>query len=106
MMRDPHAIARRMAELRVGEEVRRLREGIGISLRELARRVDLSPAMVSDIEHGRRGTSKLADIAEQLGVTAQYFADIAGVCPTCGGSGLAPQQAPGGDGSDGEGGIV
>jgi transcriptional regulator with XRE-family HTH domain len=40
-----------------GREVAARREALGLSLRELARRLDLSPGYMSDIEHGRRAPS-------------------------------------------------
>ena len=38
-----------------GRRVRRKREGMGLGLREVARRAGCSPAYLSDLEHGRRG---------------------------------------------------
>lgn len=50
--------------------VRVLREDIGISQSELARRVERSPGYVCDIEHGRRrpNLTTVAVLAEALGV--------------------------------------
>ena len=54
--------------LDLGQEIRRLRESKGITLRELARRVGVSAPFLSDLEHGRRSTTHLASIAKELGV--------------------------------------
>jgi len=43
-------------------KLREIRKELGLSLREVARRADISAAYVSDVELGRRGLSiKLAD---------------------------------------------
>lgn len=52
----------------LGEAIRYLREQRGMTLRTLARRVDVSAPFLSDIEHNRRNTEKLSAIAEALGV--------------------------------------
>lgn len=39
----------------LGAEIRRRREEMGLTLRELARRAGCSPAYLHDLEHGRRG---------------------------------------------------
>jgi len=52
----------------LGEAIRYLREQRGMTLRTLAKRVDISAPFVSDIEHNRRNTDKLPLIAEVLGV--------------------------------------
>lgn len=53
--------------------MRRRRDELDISLRELAKRLDCSPAFISDIELGRRYPSEkvLADIARVLKVKAE-----------------------------------
>ncbi|MCK4175963.1 TetR family transcriptional regulator [Aciditerrimonas ferrireducens] len=55
--------------------VRRHRLAQGLSLRELARRVGVSPATMSAIERGRTGLSveRLLAVAEALGVPASAF---------------------------------
>lgn len=55
----------------LGEKIRGLREKKDISLRELARLVDISPSFMSDIELGRRNPSKeiLEKIANKLGTS-------------------------------------
>jgi len=55
----------------LGERIRELREGRDSSLRELAQKLDLSPAFLSDVELGRRYPSEevLIKMAKSLGVT-------------------------------------
>lgn len=38
----------------IGADLRRLREGAGLSLREMAARLNMSPAYLSDLERGHR----------------------------------------------------
>ena len=54
----------------LGQYMRRRRDELDLSLREFAKRLDCSPAFISDIELGRRHPSEkvLADIARVLGV--------------------------------------
>ena len=42
----------------IGSQLRKLREDAGLSLREVARRLNYSAAHVSDLELGRRGWSE------------------------------------------------
>lgn len=51
-----------------GERIRELREGLDLSLRELARNLDVSAAFMSDVELGRRYPTEdiLAKIAKKL----------------------------------------
>ncbi|WP_248964100.1 TetR family transcriptional regulator [Sphaerisporangium perillae] len=60
-----------------GQAVRRHRLTLGVSLRELARRLAVSPATVSAIENGRTGMSvqRLHQIAAALGVPATTFVE-------------------------------
>lgn len=55
----------------LGERIRELREAKDLSLRELAERLDVSAAFLSDIELGRRHPSEkvLVKLAAQLGTT-------------------------------------
>ena len=53
-----------MPQLLFGQFVRQLREKAGLSLRELARSLDISPPFLSDIELGRRHPSE--DTLERL----------------------------------------
>jgi|SRR5208337_162084 len=78
-----------LAMQRVGDEVRRLREAKGMTLRQLGAKVDLSAPYLSDVEHGRRRLSRLTKVAKALGVKAIHFLHIAGQCPHCNGSGFA-----------------
>jgi transcriptional regulator with XRE-family HTH domain len=57
----------------LGPYMRRRRDELDISLRELAKRLDCSPAFISDIELGRRYPSEkvLADIARALKVKVE-----------------------------------
>lgn len=57
----------------LGERIRELREVQDLSLRELAGKLDLSAAFVSDIELGRRYPSEkvLAAIAKMLGASLE-----------------------------------
>jgi transcriptional regulator with XRE-family HTH domain len=57
----------------LGERIRELREQKDISLRELAKKLAVSPAFLSDIELGRRYPSDevLARIAKELGSTVE-----------------------------------
>ena len=54
----------------LGQTIRELREEKDLSVRELAKKLDLSPAFLSDVELGRRHPSDdtLARIARILGV--------------------------------------
>lgn len=52
----------------LGAAVRFLREHRQITLRELARRVGISAPFLSDIEHNRRSTDKLRELASALAV--------------------------------------
>jgi transcriptional regulator with XRE-family HTH domain len=52
----------------LGEAIRFLRESQGLSLRALAETVRVSAPFLSDLEHNRRSTDKLAEFAAALGV--------------------------------------
>jgi len=61
-----------MAEnITLGRKLRELREGAGISLRELAREAKISAPFLSDVELGRRfpKDETLSFLAEKLGVS-------------------------------------
>lgn len=62
-----------------GETMRQLRIGQGVSLRELARRIGVSPATVSAIENGKTGlkVDRLHQIAEALAVNASSLVSSA-----------------------------
>ncbi|MBX6169035.1 MAG: helix-turn-helix transcriptional regulator, partial [Thermobispora bispora] len=55
---------------RIGRAIRRARRDRGISLRELARLVGVSPGTISAIENGKTGITiaRLSRIASALGV--------------------------------------
>lgn len=50
----------------LGDAVRWLREQRGMTLRALAKKVDVTAPFLSDLEHNRRKTDKLAAIARAL----------------------------------------
>ena len=54
----------------LGEKVREVREGLGISMRELSRSAGVSSSFLSEIENGHRypKAASLAKIAKALGV--------------------------------------
>lgn len=85
-----HARALRgLAMQRVGDEIRIRREKAGMTLRALARAIDVSPPFMSDVEHGRRTTTKLSEIETTLKLKPGSLWAVAGLCRHCGGSGLA-----------------
>jgi transcriptional regulator with XRE-family HTH domain len=59
----------------IGPRIRQRREELGLSLRELARRTELSPAFISRIENGQVSTSisSLRKIADELDVPMLRF---------------------------------
>lgn len=61
-----------------GDKMRRLREELGISLREFCRRAEMSPSFVSDVENGRRYPSRmrLIRIAKTLGIPVSELVDL------------------------------
>jgi transcriptional regulator with XRE-family HTH domain len=63
----------------VGAQLRRSRSATGISLRELARRLDVSPSLVSQIETGRIQPSvrTLYAIVSELGLSLDEIFDLA-----------------------------
>ena len=75
--------------MRVGEEVFRLRELAGLTLRGLAAKVGVSAAFLCDVEHGRRRLSHLDAVSKALGVRTSHFLHLAGQCPHCNGTGYA-----------------
>ena len=72
----------------LGRAIRRLRHGRHLSIEALAHQADLHPTYLSGIERGVRNPtwSKLADLAEALGVPMQEMASEAehDTCPVCG----------------------
>ena len=73
-----------MADDAIGAQVRAVRVSKGISLRSLARAIGVSPATLSQVEHGRTGLSvpRLGRIADALGVSVAHILDtVAGEVP-------------------------
>lgn len=62
-----------MNKISFGEKVRQLRDAKNLSLRELAAKIDVSAAFLSDVELGKRfpKDSTLALLAEQLDSTSE-----------------------------------
>lgn len=67
--------------VKLGQKIRELREQKGLSLRALAERVGVSAPFLSDLEHGRRGTEKIVEIAKALGVSAKELEKLSGKWP-------------------------
>ncbi|MFP4601201.1 MAG: helix-turn-helix domain-containing protein [Persicimonas sp.] len=59
----------------IGKRIKRARIGAGLSLRELAKRVDKSHTAISNFEHGELvpDSATLADLADALGVRTEFF---------------------------------
>ena len=59
----------------IGARVARVREGMGLSMADLAGRVGVSQAQISRLENGKQGfrSSTLAKIAESLGIPPFYL---------------------------------
>lgn len=87
------AAERAIAMQRVGDEIRIKREAAGITLRGLARAIGVSAPFMSDVEHGRRSTTRLTEIEVALGLRKGQLWKVAGLCRHCGGSGLAALDA-------------
>ncbi len=62
-------------DLQIGIRIRQRREELGLSLRELARRIDLTASFLSQVEHDRANPSinSLRRIAAALGVSILHF---------------------------------
>jgi transcriptional regulator with XRE-family HTH domain len=62
----------------IGPYIRRRRDELDLSLRELAKRLDCSPAFISDIELGRRHPSDkvLVEIARVLKVKVEELREM------------------------------
>jgi transcriptional regulator with XRE-family HTH domain len=72
------ALAREFEPSRIGGKLREEREKRGVSLRELARRVGVSPSLVSQIERDRvnPSVSTLYSLVTELGMTmSEVFGD-------------------------------
>lgn len=68
------------SQVTLGEQIRRARIKAELSLRELARRLDLSPSYINDIEHDRRVPSEevLIKIATELDLDIDRILAAAG----------------------------
>ena len=62
-----------LAASTLGEAIRLLREARGLTLREVASRVPVSAPFLSDLEHNRRSTDKLTEIAKALEVDVEVI---------------------------------
>src|SRR5262245_36763696 len=65
----------------LGEAIRYLREKRALTLRALASKVKISAPFLTDIEHNRRNTEKLAEFAEALGVDEKDLRRLDGRLP-------------------------
>jgi transcriptional regulator with XRE-family HTH domain len=68
LIQDPHVAARskrKPLEVSIGQEVRRLREGLGLTIAKLAKAADMSSGMLSKIENGSTSPS----LASLLGLS-------------------------------------
>ena len=73
------AVARDFEPSKIGSRLREEREKRGVSLRELARRVGVSPSLVSQIERDRvnPSVSTLYSLVTELGMTmGEVFGDV------------------------------
>lgn len=52
-----------------------------MSLRALAEKVGVSAPFLSDLEHGRRGTERIAEIAKALGASFKELEKLSGKWP-------------------------
>jgi len=69
-----------MQGIAFGPTIRLLRQAKGISLRELARQLGVSPAFLSQIEAGRQHKiprARIVQVAEMLGVSEGYLLSTA-----------------------------
>ena len=66
-----------MDTLTFGEKIRKLRDDLDLSLREVAGKIGVSAAFLSDVELGRRFPSadKLELLAKELRVTAEELSE-------------------------------
>lgn len=62
----------------LGDQIRRLRQEKGISLRELARRAEISPSFLSEIENGKNFPSSetINTIASRLKVSVASLREL------------------------------
>jgi transcriptional regulator with XRE-family HTH domain len=89
------------ADASVGARLRKQRDELGLSLRELARRVDVSPSLVSQIETGKIQPSvrTLYAIVSELGLSLDEIFELSGpVQPAAGKARRAASREPTPDG--------
>jgi transcriptional regulator with XRE-family HTH domain len=79
----------------VGTQLRERRFAVGMSLRELARRIEVSPSLVSQIETGKIQPSvrTLIAIVSELGMSVDQIFERAGLGSTTVERGAAPSAA-------------
>ncbi|MGZ5400277.1 MAG: helix-turn-helix domain-containing protein, partial [Nocardioides sp.] len=82
--------------VQLGRSIRALREERRLSLRELARRVNVSPSFVSQIELGKANPS-VGTLYSLLSVLGTTLDDLIGEQPTQTGPTLLDVDGPGGD---------
>lgn len=82
-----------LINVRIGAEVRRLREARGMSASALAEAIGVSNSFVSAAEAGRLRFSRLESVADALGVEVSHFEHVAHVCPSCSGRGVMLKDA-------------
>jgi transcriptional regulator with XRE-family HTH domain len=72
----------------IGQRIREVREAQGMGLRELARRINITPGALSKLETDEKRSpefNNVAKAAEELGVTLDFLAKgKAARCPRCG----------------------
>jgi transcriptional regulator with XRE-family HTH domain len=64
----------------LGDEIRRVRMALGLSLRTLASRVAISPSLLTLVEHGNHvpPSDVIVDLAAELEVNADVLCGLAG----------------------------
>ncbi len=65
----------------LGQAIRHYRNERGMSLRALADRVGVTPPFMSDLEHDRRRTNKLEEIAKALEISPEVLKKLDGRLP-------------------------
>jgi len=89
------AVARDFEPSKIGGRLREEREKRGVSLRELARRVGVSPSLVSQIERDRvnPSVSTLYSLVTELGMTmSEVFGDAEPVARPSNGDGIVERR--------------
>lgn len=73
---------------RTGESIRHTRKGLGLSMREVARRAKISAPYLSDIERGNRRVPNGTMERIRAAIKKARIVKSHGVCQSCKGSGL------------------